>query len=233
MLNFSPTFRRSASAHTAALAARQLAKRYGRRTVFARLDLTLSPGSATWLTGPSGIGKTTLLRCLAGAERFDSGTVEVAGYSLLERPLSGRHRIGYAPAQLHLLPYLSPIEHLHLWAGLSASEAEDVLRGARMIDDLAFYDQRHERVRTLPPDARQQLSLVGALQNSPDLLLVDVPDDAMAPADALPCRGYLESYRLSGGAILFTSGLPGLVDQLATDELDLGAHVERVRSRHG
>lgn len=150
----------------------------------------------------------------------------VAGHSPVERPVSGQQRIGYAPPQAPLLPYLSPVEHLHLWGGLSGGGAEDVLRGAAMLEELAIHEVRHDAVRDLCPLQAQQLSLIGALQNSPDLLLLDIPDGAVKISGSDACRRFVEAYRLSGGAVLFTTSDREWVDELATDQIDLVPEIQ-------
>ncbi|MGY1715034.1 thiol reductant ABC exporter subunit CydD [Geodermatophilus sp. SYSU D01106] len=96
---------RPAPAGVPALALRGVTVRYGTRTALDGVDLDLPPGSRTALVGPSGAGKTTLVRLLLGLAQPDAGTVLVDGVPLAElAPAAWRARVAYVPERPWLLP---------------------------------------------------------------------------------------------------------------------------------
>ncbi|MGL5828382.1 MAG: ABC transporter ATP-binding protein, partial [Angustibacter sp.] len=192
----------------------------------------LKRGTATWLSGPNGIGKSTLLRCLAGAEPLNSGTVKIGGFSLEQQPKQAKRRIGLALDEPFLLPYLTAVEHIHFWVGLSGGGSRDVLRGLAMLQELTVQKVQDRQIRNYSRGQRQQLGLVGAMLSSPEVLLLDEPGTATDAENKLVYRDFLSAYLLSGGAALFTSHDPELVRSWATDEFNLAEALTRQTAAH-
>ena len=89
-----------------------LAKRYGTSTVFEGVDLVVAPGEFVAVVGESGVGKSTLLNCVAGLDTIDAGSVRVAGSDIhaLAEPAQAvfrRQRLGFVFQAFHVLPHLS------------------------------------------------------------------------------------------------------------------------------
>src|SRR5260221_655329 len=93
---------------------RNVTKRFGDRTVLDNVSLTIPPGETVALLGPSGGGKSTLLRCLNGLNTFDTGEIQVGPHRLV----SGAHHLRREVMELrrsfgmifqafHLFPHLS------------------------------------------------------------------------------------------------------------------------------
>src|SRR5207302_3079290 len=103
------------------------------RSVLDGLTLSLAAGRLTVVTGPSGVGKTTLVRLLGGLDRPDSGELlfdglSLAGYNAEARAALRRERIGYLPQEPSPVPFLSAEENVVLalrlrgWGGHAAAE---------------------------------------------------------------------------------------------------------------
>ena len=111
-----------------------LAKRYGASTVFEGVDLVLGAGEFVAVVGESGVGKSTLLNCVAGLDRIDAGTVRVAGtdiHALGEsaQAVFRRHHLGFVFQAFHVLPHLSVAANVGL--PLLLQHAPDPARVAR------------------------------------------------------------------------------------------------------
>ena len=168
---------------TAAIEARGLGRRYGRREALADCTLDVPAGRVTGLVGPNGAGKTTLLRLAGGMLAPTSGTIEVCG----GRPGSG-------PAQLAKVGYVA--QDTPVYAGLSV--AEHLRLGARLNPrwDAAVARARVERLGLDPAQKagkrsggqRAQLALTLGLAKRPELLLLDEP---VASLDPLARRDFL------------------------------------------
>src|SRR4051794_13241743 len=91
----------TAAMPTAALDVRDLDKRFGNVTALAGVDLQVAPGEVVALLGQNGVGKTTLLRTIAGLVRPDAGRVRVAGRDIATDGNAARARLGWALGDEH------------------------------------------------------------------------------------------------------------------------------------
>ena len=89
----------------------QVCKSYGARQVLRSISLTCQPG-AYMLRGPNGVGKSTLLRVLAGVTPPDSGAVWIDGHALHQEPIEAKLRLAYAPDECPIYPFITGSELL-------------------------------------------------------------------------------------------------------------------------
>jgi polar amino acid transport system permease protein len=174
---------------------RDLCKRYGDHVVFADLDLTIRQGEVVALLGPSGTGKSTLLRCINLLEGWDSGTVRVGGrrlgYSEDGRKLSARalareratEGVGMVFQQFNLFSHLTARENVAgplRWVHGMAADAAD--RRARELLDRVGLAQRVDALpRHLSGGQQQRVAIARALAPKPSVLLLDEPTSALDP----------------------------------------------------
>lgn len=143
------------------------------------LDLTLPSGSFTALAGPSGAGKTTVLRLLAGLERPDSGRIVVddAVWCARGRWLPPQRRaVGMVFQDYALFPHLTVRENVAFGAGNDRQLVDELLE----ISGLGPLAAR--RPASLSGGQRQRVALARALARRPKLLLLDEPLSALDPA---------------------------------------------------
>lgn len=131
--------------------------------------------SSSWtvLYGPSGAGKTSLLRAIAGLEKIDHGLIQFAG-----RPATTALRIGYVAQQPSLFPHLNVFENV----AFGVPRMERALQQRRVEEMLSLTGAGHligRRVNKLSGGERQRIALARALAPAPSLLLLDEPFSAL------------------------------------------------------
>ncbi|GAA4070668.1 ABC transporter ATP-binding protein [Microbacterium laevaniformans] len=159
-----------------AVTVRGLRVRRGRTAVFDGLDLDIAAGRITGLLGPSGGGKTTLMRAIVGVQRIAGGTVAVLGMPAGSRGL--RRRVAYDSQGGAVYDDLTVRQNLAYFAAARAVPATEV---ARVVDAVGLAPQEHRLVGSLSGGQRGRVSLGIALLGEPDLLVLDEPTVGLDP----------------------------------------------------
>ena len=146
------------------------------------LAFAVNAGEALVLFGPSGAGKTTALRTIAGLARPESGHIDIAGRTVFadndgEPPCwepPHRRRVGYVTQQNHLFPHLTVAQNIAY--GLPDRRSDSARRRvSHLIGRLHLAGLEERRVSQLSGGQQQRTALARALAPSPDLLLLDEP----------------------------------------------------------
>ncbi|GBQ12401.1 nitrate/sulfonate/bicarbonate ABC transporter ATP-binding protein [Komagataeibacter rhaeticus] len=149
-----------------------LSLQYGSRAIFTDLDLTVQGGEFVVLLGTSGVGKSSLLKIVAGLTRASTGTVTASD----GRPLAGR--IAYMGQQDLLYPWLTVIENVMLGARLRG-ERQEPDRARHLLGRVSL----HERAKALPSELsggmRQRVAIARTLYESHPFVLMDEPFSAL------------------------------------------------------
>jgi urea transport system ATP-binding protein len=153
----------------------------GSRTLW-DVDLTVASGSRTCLMGRNGMGKTTLLKCIMGLLRIDSGAMIFEGASLAGQPAEERARlgIGYVPQGREIFAHLTVEENLRVGLGIRRNGPKAV--PPRVFDLFpVLKEMRHRRGGDLSGGQQQQLAIGRALVLEPKLLILDEPTEGIQP----------------------------------------------------
>jgi heme ABC exporter ATP-binding subunit CcmA len=185
--------------------ARDLAKRYGERRVFAGVDVDLDRGGLLLVTGPNGSGKTTLLRVLAGLAAPSGGELQ----------LPPRETIGFLGHEPLVYRELTPLENLTLFGRLYRV-AERGERIGMLLERFGLWEVRHQRVATFSRGMQQRLGLCRVLLHEPSLLLLDEPSNALDAEGLELLHGVLED---RDRAIAVATHDPQRFERLATGRL--------------
>jgi putative ABC transport system ATP-binding protein len=185
------------------LEVRQLAKRYGEARVFEHIDLQVNAGEIVAVLGESGVGKSTLLNCIAGLDRVDAGSVTIDGAEITAMPeraqaLLRRERLGFVFQAFHVLPHLSVANNVAL--PLMLLGRTDFRRVAEVLDAVGLSGLGKRMPRTLSGGEMQRVAIARALVHRPRLVLADEPTGNLDPDTATRVLGLLASQVRGEGA---------------------------------
>jgi len=174
-------------ADTPLLRIEQLSKRYGGNSIFAGVTLTLMPGECLALLGESGVGKSTLLNCIAGLDDATAGEVWLAQRHVgtldeSQRAALLRQHLGFVFQAFHVLPHLTVRDNVSLPLRLLGqpfhTEVDAVLRDVGLAPQAAFMPAQ------LSGGQLQRVAIARALVHRPQLILADEPTGNLDPETA-------------------------------------------------
>ena len=170
---------------------RDLVKNHGSLRVLDGISLAVQPGEVAAIIGPSGGGKSTLLRCINGLETFQHGEVRVDDIVLNPSPANGsdeslrqlRRRVGMVFQQFHLFPHLrvlanvmsGPLWALHQPRDEAEATARHLLKRVGLADKLDAWPEQ------LSGGQQQRVAIARALAMKPEAILFDEPTSSLDP----------------------------------------------------
>ncbi|MBI5105235.1 MAG: ABC transporter ATP-binding protein [Solirubrobacterales bacterium] len=163
------------------LAVAAVAKRFGDRTIIQDVELGLRPGEAAWISGRNGVGKTTLLRVVAGLIRPDEGTVHLAGFDPRRDRRAYADRIGFLSAgDRGLYARLTVTENLQYATRIAMvprrGRSAAIDRVTRLFELDELLPRRADRISM---GQRQRVRLAMTFLHDPLLLLLDEPRNSL------------------------------------------------------
>jgi putative ABC transport system ATP-binding protein len=186
-----------------------LAKRYGDATVFRGVDLDVAAGEFVAIVGESGVGKSTLLNCMAGLDSWDDGSVQVDGQDLAfmdedARALLRRGKIGFVFQAFHVLPHLDVAQNVAL--PLLLLGRPDAARVEGMLEAVGLQGLGTRLPAQLSGGQLQRVAIARALVHAPRLVLADEPTGNLDPATAARVLDVLagETRRQGASLVLVT-----------------------------
>jgi putative ABC transport system ATP-binding protein len=203
------------------LAVRGLAKRYGEAGVFRNVSLTVAAGEFVAIVGESGVGKSTLLNCMAGLDDWQEGSIAVDGVDLgglgdEARALLRRRKLGFVFQAFHVLPHLDVQQNVGL--PLLLLQRPDAARVEAMLAAVGLQGLGARLPQELSGGQLQRVAIARALVHAPRLLLADEPTGNLDPATAARVMEVLrEQARQTGAALVLVThsqAAAGLADRV-------------------
>ncbi|MDD3369343.1 MAG: ATP-binding cassette domain-containing protein [Lachnospiraceae bacterium] len=174
---------------------------YGRKNILNRLSFQVQRGDCVGIIGANGCGKSTLLSALTGIKKPDTGTILYTGKDIWKEDLTLAGRIGYVPQENPLLPELLVADNLLLWYG----DKTGIGQKQELFKTFGLEEVWKMPIKKLSGGMRKRVSIVCAVANNPELLILDEPGAALD----LPCKEdikqYLHTYIQTGGTVILTS----------------------------
>jgi len=183
----------------------RLGKRYGESVVFSNVSLAVAPGEFVAIIGESGVGKSTLLNCMAGLDSWDEGSVTLNGIDLGtlsddQRALLRRRHVGFVFQAFHVLPHLDVAQNVALPL-LLLGEPDDA-RVESLLGAVGLADLGRRLPQQLSGGQLQRVAIARALVHRPGLLLADEPTGNLDPATAARVMDALIAQTREHGASL-------------------------------
>ena len=159
-----------------AIEAKKLVIEKGKQTILSNLSFKVKAGTVTGLIGPSGAGKTTLMRSIVGVQKITSGELTLLGKPAGTASL--RQKIGYVTQSPAVYSDLTVEQNLRYFASLVQAESSEI---EKTLIDVRLVRQRKQLVESLSGGQQARVSLAVALLGSPEILILDEPTVGLDP----------------------------------------------------
>jgi len=203
------------------LRVRGLRRRFGDVDVVHDLNLDVRAGTASALTGRNGAGKSTVLRCITGADRPTAGTVELDGVQVDERSPKIRRDLAVVMDDMDFFPDLSVVEHLDLFAQAHGVEDVESVVDA-VLQEVGLVPQSAQLPGTLSSGQRRRLALASAFVRPRRLLVLDEPEQRLDRAGLDWLAERLNAEKAAGLGVLLASHDQALVEAVVDNVVHLG-----------
>ena len=162
---------------------KNISKQFGQHKIFDNYNLTVEEGKILAIVGPSGGGKTTLLRMLAGLETIDSGQIIYENKEIPLDQMESRNLLGFVFQDFQLFPHLTVLDNLTLspikTMGMSKEDAQK--KAQTLLDRLGLGSHGNAYPYSLSGGQKQRVAIARGLAMNPDIMLFDEPTSALDP----------------------------------------------------
>ncbi len=162
---------------------KNISKKFKDRQILSDFNLTVEENKILAIVGPSGGGKTTLLRMLAGLEKIDSGEIIYNGDSLPIDELEKRNLLGFVFQDFQLFPHLTVLENLVLSPIKTMNMPKEVAdkKAIELLEKLGLEKQVASHPISLSGGQKQRVALARAMMIEPKIIGYDEPTSALDP----------------------------------------------------
>jgi ABC-2 type transport system ATP-binding protein len=200
---------------TAAIATRDLVKRYGKVEALGGLSIEVEQGESFCLLGPNGAGKTTTIAILTGQIEPTSGSAMVMGADVRRDPLGVKKMIGIVPENEYPPSFLTVREYLDLVCSIR-SVPDSAKKIDRWIEFFGLSSKSDVLFKDLSKGTKKKVIVSAALVHEPKLLFLDEPFLDLDPIVQHNLKAYLVEYVSKGGTIFLSTHILEIAEKLCT-----------------
>ena len=162
---------------------KNISKKFKDKEILSNFNLKVEKNKILAIVGPSGGGKTTLLRMLAGLESIDSGEIVLNGENLPLNELEKRNLLGFVFQDFQLFPHMTVLENLVIspiqTMGIKKDEAE--AKAIKLLEQLGLENHCKSYPHSLSGGQKQRVALARAMMIEPKIIGYDEPTSALDP----------------------------------------------------
>ena len=200
------------------IALKKIVKRYGSQEVLRGVTMSVARGEVCVLLGPSGGGKSTLLRTINGLETFDEGSIDVSGTQLIGGDISSREaallqirrKVGMVFQQFNLFPHRTVLENVieAPMQVLKQSREQAVAKAQELLARVGMLEKSDARPTSLSGGQQQRVAIARTLAMQPEAILFDEPTSALDPNTTAEVISVMQDLAKGGqGMIVVTHGM--------------------------
>ena len=160
-------------------------KSFGPTKALNKVSFEAKPGDIVGLLGPNGVGKSTLMKVIAGYYEQDSGTISICNKDTLKSAIFTKNKIGYLSEEnplyedMYVREFLEFICSIHKISPIHCTE---------MMKLTGLKDVKHKKIQTLSKGFQQRVGIAQALINNPDVIILDEPTSGLDPKQLIEIR---------------------------------------------
>lgn len=183
---------------------KDVCKAFDQRQVLNNISLSVEDGEIFGLLGPSGAGKTTLIKMLIGLLSATSGNIAILGKELDKKIDESFPSFGMVLDNDGLYDRLNCYDNLELYARIySISNRKKVIND--LLEKVGLIESSKKSVSNLSKGMRQRLSFARAILHSPKIVFLDEPTSGLDPATTLQIHSMMKMLKESGTTIFLTT----------------------------
>lgn len=208
---------------------KQLTKTYNTNTIFKALNLSVADGEVLSIVGPSGIGKTTLIKILAGLETADAGEVRLNGEQLAIDGTRADAKVGLIFQDFNLFPNYTVIENIML-APINVSRLSRDAAKARataLLATLGMTDKADLYPYQLSGGQKQRVAIARALAMDPKILAYDEPTSGLDEASTKQVAEVVKTLKAQGVTQLIITHDQPFAEMVSDRVFDFATEVSR------
>ena len=187
---------------------KNISKKFNEQLVLDNISFKVKPGEVVALIGPSGGGKSTILRSINFLEEIDQGEILFKGAALTEANINiYRQKIGMVFQHFNLFPHMSILDNLTFAPqqvlGLSLDEAKKT--AMHLLSKVGLEDKAHQAPDSLSGGQKQRIAIARSLCMNPEVLLLDEPTSALDPEMVQDVLAVIKSFVHTGITIIMAT----------------------------
>jgi ABC-2 type transport system ATP-binding protein len=205
------------SMETPAILTQGLTRRFGELVAVRGVDLRVTAGQFFGFLGPNGAGKSTMIKMLTGLLAPTSGTVQILGLDLDQKPVDVKRQIGVVPEGMALFGRLTGSEYLNFVGRMYGLDRQTAAQRTReLLEFMRLADEPNKLVTDYSHGMQKKLALAAAVIHSPRVLFLDEPFEGVDALAAGTLKAMLQRMIARGATIFLTSHVLEIVERLCS-----------------
>lgn len=191
---------------------RNLTKKFGRRTIFEEVNMTLESGKIYGFVGENGIGKSVFFKTMTGLLSPNAGEVICNG-KRIGADTDYMENLGYMDGSVNFINYLSGLENLKMLASVRAVISEKEIRA--FMEKFGLSPDDTTKVKDYSMGMRQKLSIIQAVMEDPAIMIFDEPFNGLDKKSVQFVKQYILNLKNTQKTVLMTSHILNDIEEIA------------------